>query len=309
MKESSIERALRLHAQRGGMSEKEAREHATRLAAELLKDLPFQMARLESTREPRRLDESDPINLVDEFIHHRWEEAAVEIERLKAKTEANPEYEQVVERGLAEDATPEEAERLWNWRPILSTEWNRLLESCYEMALLMDMVEMAEDLQRPQWIVRLPYDWAGAHLVYHQRAWFVHAFAMVERAVDVMRCTVQVYASGNNEALAIERRHERRVSAIKQQLELKRNEAAHGGRRPLEFRGHTEDGIWAVVVSRRQTPQMQLLRSGYPGRAKIVTDDIYAVAQQLLQSTLSQLGTILHDFEEELVDLVGRRPE
>ncbi len=229
VKESFVECTLRLHAQLDGMTEEEAREYATELAATLFKDLSFQLARPESKREPRCLDDSDPINLVDEFIHHRWEEAAVEVERLEAEKQAKPEYEEVVARGLAEDATPEEVGQLWNWRPILSTEWNRLLESCYEMALLMDMVELAEDQQRPQWIIRLPYDWAGAHLVYHQRAWFVHAFAMVERTVDMMRCMAQVYAPDNEEASVIERLHEKRVSAIKQILEVKRNEAAHGG--------------------------------------------------------------------------------
>lgn len=285
-------------------------EEADELIREIMDGFRWSFARPRLEREPRRGDKSNPLNLIDEFVNRRWEEAKAALQPIKDRTESNPRQKALLNR-LYSPTTPltdgdiyDLYQQLLRRRPTLSRKWHHLLEVCYELTVQADIVETASDCLHPEIYRELPPERAGLLVLHNYRSWFVHGFALAERVQQAIEKTALLYTTDTAERNALFNLYRRRIAReVTGMIREHRTEFAHGTIRSQIGSAMTTDGLWEGFLEDRRTLADQIFGWDYPSQARIALSGHFNDHICFMSAALDHLGTILQDFEKSLLEL------
>ncbi len=243
---------------------------------------------------------------IDDFVNNRWADAK------EALIQRDPEYVRKVEDLVKEDESkshlivlsPEAIptfEVKETPRKPLTTKWHKLLESCYEMTMQADIIRVIATSLTGSQIKHAPNEIAGRLFLYHFRSFPIHVKVLFERAHDVIRKSAEVYLSNRR---SIEQLAVRYRQAINQEtpdfLNEIRNSYVHA--RKQNWAGKvTAEHSWEPAVVIGQTPRIALEALLYPQLGSQFKSGKYAYFADAAEIILEGFGTILHNFEDDLI--------
>ncbi len=182
----------------------------------------------------------------------------------------------------------------------LPSTWHRLLESCLELTFQLSILRVSANLMTAEANRRIPREESGQAMAYHFRSWFIHAEALAECAIEVVKWTSEVYVTDPSKRLDL---CKRKRLLIKQQISdrvaKQRNSYVHTSRRSWAS-GLTEGELWEGFVSSDLTPQKFLKEVRWPEEGNRMASGRYGWFVVLTEDICSSLTSILEGLEKDI---------
>lgn len=250
---------------------------------------------------------------IDDFINHRWTDAKERMRDLDSGFVDQLESEIQLRRlGLTPPGSPWWSDEIVSQEPQrrLSTEWHRLLEACYELALQVALVQTASDsLAADRGNSAMSDNEIGKRFVYHIRSWCIHATALAAMTSDAIRNTTELYISDRLVGNEMAKHHCDSVyQRVTKEIEEFRNAYVHPKR--IMAKEITQGNRWEELVAIATDRQTERTQNGFASIGGSLRSDITRRTGEIDPSIenfvpmssqmLERLGAILSELEEDI---------
>ena len=243
---------------------------------------------------------------IDDFINHRWTDAKT------ALRELDPDFVGEFETSVRLEPSGLYVPRSLDIesKPVrgLSTQWHRLLESCYELIIQTDIVQTSADsLIADSNNGAMSAVEIGRRILYHFRSWCIHAKTLADLTCDVIRNTTDLYVTDRVLRAEMIKRHCDLVyHEVTKEIGEPRNDFVHPNR--SMSKEITQGNNWEVLVASSRGSLTERIQFGLAGVGNSLNSETDSSSVDALPSQenfapaaariLDSLGSILRELEE-----------